>query len=390
MQAFPLPSPRFTPTDSTQLAADLLSTLAQHGSSPLPAGFAPAVLSRLTVHLLASTDEELLKSCTSTLKYTLQHDAPAVLAWRDDTANRTGLETILVVIDRLLSPAVSDHAAAEVGGLATQVVEKAGSDQLGPYLARLLQAVAARLESATQAHLIQSLVAVFARLAVVSPREVVDFLSDVRPAAAGQESGLQVVVAKWLENSVNFAGYEDIRQNVTALARLYELHDARLMGVMVRGELIVPASDRIMTRSKARQNPDRWTAIPAPLKMLKVLVEELGSPGGDERISSLGARGVIADGAEEDDEDDDFGDDDEEGDADWEDEPNLFDLGLGSTKAELMAFAEEAPASQRRQPDDDTQAYLAEFFRRAAGEASFAEMFRALSAEEQAKLRRLG
>lgn len=306
------------------------------------------------------------------------HDARQVFEWRDDRG-RSGLEAILVIIDRLLGPSIDDNAAAEVGGLATQVVEKAGSEQLGPFLMQLLQAVAIRLESATQAHLIQSLITVFARLSLVSPREVVDFLSDVR---SGQESGLQVVMSKWLENSINFAGYEDIKQNVVALTKLYELHDQRLMAVQVKGDLIVPTSDRIMTRSKARQNPDRYTMVPAPLKIVKVLVEELASASGEGHISSLGANAALDD--EEDEEDVEDGQDE-----DWEDEPNLFDLGLGTTKAELMSFAEETPASQRR-ADDETQEFLMEFFRRAAREQGFADVFQALTTNEQEKLRKLG
>ena len=74
---------------------------------------------------------------------------------------------------------------------------------------QLLQAVAVRLGTATQAHFIQSLILVFARLSLISAEEVVGFLADVR---IGDQNGLQVVISKWLENSINFAGYEDIRQ----------------------------------------------------------------------------------------------------------------------------------------------------------------------------------
>jgi hypothetical protein len=43
----------------------------------------------------------------------------------------------------------------------------------------------------------------------VSPKEVVDFLAQVQ---VGSENGLAVVMGKWLENSVNFVGYDEIRQ----------------------------------------------------------------------------------------------------------------------------------------------------------------------------------
>lgn len=150
----------------------------------------------------------------------IEHDADQVFAWQD-SEGKGGLEVTLIVVDRLLGPNVDDHAAAEVGGLAAELVEKAGSERLGPYLTQLLRAVAVRLYSATSAHFIQSLILVFARLSLNSPREVVDFLASIQ---IGNESGLQVVMSKWLENSVNFAGYDEIRQKyVKCLPSLHML-----------------------------------------------------------------------------------------------------------------------------------------------------------------------
>jgi hypothetical protein len=190
------------------LAAELLSVLAEHASSPLPQGFVVTTMPRLGRLLLESQDDELLKHATCAVKNMLSHDPEQVFGFTDQNG-KAGLEVILIIIDRLLSPSVDDNAASEVGGLAAEVVEKAGSERLGPYLTQLLQAVATRLASATQAQFIQSLILVFARLSLISAQEVVGFLADIR---IGEQTGLQVVITKWLENSVNFAGYDDIRQ----------------------------------------------------------------------------------------------------------------------------------------------------------------------------------
>jgi hypothetical protein len=130
--------------------------------------------------LLGSTDDELLKSATTAVKNIIAHDHQQLFEWHDENG-RGGLEVVLFIIDRLLSSGVSDQAAGEVGALAAEVVEKAGSERLGPYLPQLLRAVAARLGSATQLDL-------------------------------DGVNGLQVVLAKWLENSISFAGYDEIRQ----------------------------------------------------------------------------------------------------------------------------------------------------------------------------------
>ncbi|KAF2089211.1 ARM repeat-containing protein [Saccharata proteae CBS 121410] len=356
----------------TNLAAELLAVLTEHSSTPLPQGFVVAVMPKVSRLLMGSNDEELLKAATTAVKNILEHDHQQLFDWHDEVG-KGGLEVVLVIIDRLLSPSVDDNAAAEVGALAAEVVEKAGSERLGPYLMQLLRAVAVRLGSATQAQFIQSLTLVFARLSLVNASEVVDFLAQVQ---VGQENGLQVVMSKWLENSIMFAGYEEIRQNVIALSKLYDLNDPRLTQVMVKGDLVMPQTDRIMTRSRARQNPDRYTMIPAPLKILKVLVEELLSASGSGNMRAMENAAAAAELADDDDEDEE-----------WEDDPTELDLGLGSTKAELMAYGDESSVFGGRQRDDETQAYLIQFFRESVQKPGFQEAFNAMTPQEQEKLR---
>jgi hypothetical protein len=192
----------------TNLAADLLAILTKFGTEPLPPGFVAAVMPKLNRILMESVDDELLKSATCAVKNILSHDHAQLFEWHDETG-KGGLEVILIVIDRLLGPSVDDNAAAEVGGLAAELVEKAGSERLGPFLPQLLRAVAVRLGTAEQAQFIQSLILVFARLALVNAKDILDFLAETQ---VGNENGLQVVITKWLENSVNFAGYDEIRQ----------------------------------------------------------------------------------------------------------------------------------------------------------------------------------
>lgn len=114
--------------------------------------------------------------------------------------------------------------------------------------------------------------------------------------------------------------------------------------------------------------------IPAQLKILKVLVEELLSASGN-------ARNLDAEAAAE------LGEDGS-ADGDWEDDPNDFlDLGLGATKEQLMAFDNDGPSAFSRGRDDETQAYLLNFFRDASSKPGFAEAFNSLSQDEQEKLR---
>jgi hypothetical protein len=168
---------------------------------------------------------------------------------------------------------------------------------------------------------------------------------------------------------------------------------------MVKGDLIIPKSDRIMTRSKAKQSelsesyqpfstyfsepilkkliadPDQFTIIPAQLKIVKVLIEELLSASGAQNASAAAAAAEFAD---------------EEDDDGWEDVPSVLDLGLSGTKADLMAFG-EGQGSFMRQRDDETQAYLTEFFVNVSREnvAGFNELYPLLTDGEKEKLNEL-
>ncbi|KMU84325.1 importin subunit beta-5 [Coccidioides immitis H538.4] len=357
----------------TNLAVELLRALAENGLEPLPQGLVASVMPKLNRLLLASTEPDLLPPATLAVKHMLAHDPNQFFAWRDPQTGKDGVESALIIISRLLGETVEDSAAAEVGALAGELVEKAGAEKLGPFLPQLLRAVAQRLATAEQAQFIQSLILVFARLSLVSTRDVIDFLAQLD---IGGSSGLNVVLSKWLESSVNFVGFDEIRQNVIALAKLYALGDQRISEVQVKGDLIIQDTGRIKTRSQSRLNPDQYTIIPAPLKIIKILVEELSSASGMKGINAAGSV-VGTEDLESDDENDD-----------WEDVPsNILDLGLGITKQELMAFGE---GDVFRQRDDETQAHLSQFFREEAAKPGFQEIFAALKPEEQDRLRSLG
>lgn len=120
-------------------------------------------------------------------------------------------------------------------------------------------------------------------------------------------------------------------------------------------------------------DPDQYTIIPASLKIVKVLIEELGSASGASRELDPAAAAELAEEGSNDD--------------DWEDEPNPFlDLGTGLSKEQLMSFAVDDGPGIGRQKDDETSAFLVEFFKRAAVTPGFADEFQALTADEQRKL----
>lgn len=128
-------------------------------------------------------------------------------------------------------------------------------------------------------------------------------------------------------------------------------------------------------------DPDQFTIIPASLKILKVLVEELLSASGVHGAANAAAAIAAADFVDADEDDGDDG---------WEDErSDTLDLASAGTKADLMGWAESLGG--QRQRDDETQTYLTEFFIRAAREdiAGFRNWFEMLTEDEKKKLHEL-
>ncbi|KAI4193954.1 MAG: hypothetical protein LQ348_002748 [Seirophora lacunosa] len=354
----------------SDMAVSLLSSLAEHGLKPLPQNFVATVMPKLYRLLFSSNDFSLNQSATVTIRHLLSRDPDQVFSWQDPATGKGGLEIVLLIIDRLLGPDVDDASAAEVGGLAVELVEKAGADRLGPYLMQLLRIVAVRLSTAEHASFIQNLVLVFARLALTNAKEVLDFLAQVHIEGGAGGTGLEVVLRKWLEHSVHFSGYDAIRQNIIALTNIYKLHDDRLANIRVQGDLMADNSSRIKTRSQSKRTPDRYSIIPVPLKLTKVLISELSNP------LTPSTPGLMQNKLS--------GDSDDE-DGEWEDEPNLVDLGNPKTTADLMAYADEAKWNGH-QMDDDTQSYLIDFFKHASTEPDFQNLYHGLTDEEREKL----
>lgn len=381
----------------TNLAAELVSALAEFGSEPLPAGFVQAVMPKLQRVLMEAMDAELVRPATTALNHMLSKGTQQFLDWHD-AQGKGAIEVTLTIINRLLnSPDVDEIAGQEVGGLASVLVTKFGADKLGPnHLLDLLRAVAVRLATSEQVQFIQSLCMVFVNLSAAgATKDVLDFLGDLNINGA---NGLAVVLTKWLETAVLFAGFDEVRLNVVALSKIFSLYDARVHAVLVKGDLIVDDSSatatRIKTRSQARLNPDRWTSVPADLKILKILVDELASAA-TSRFPDLAAAQAAADEADE-------VDDDAEDADDWEDVGSGGALDLASTKArnDLMSLAAEygdgagadgagpSPTGSRAR-DEETADYLFNWFKDEAGKEGFVALFEGLSEEEKGRLREL-
>ena len=347
-------------TALTDVSASILKILAENAKQPLPQGFIATAMPRLCRIIFSDTDFYIKQLATLAIKHMLMNDKEQVFGWTDPQLGKNGLEVCFMIIGHLLGPAVDEVSAAEVGELAVSVVDQAGAAALGTSMEELLRVLAQRLYTAEHLSLIQSLTSVFARLSLISASDVINFLASMPISAT--TNALTVVLTKWLENSTGYVGFDAIRQNTAALMALYKTHDPRLAAIEVNGDLIPDSSSRIKTRSMAKNQPIRFTRVPAPLKLLKVLVAEL-LPYGDPNaafakplkspgLSIGGGRPASSDGSWE-------SDDEDQG-------------GTGSV------FNGKGGAV-----DDATQKMLVEFFRAEGADQGFQLLYGQLNEDER-------
>ncbi|MCJ1311847.1 hypothetical protein MMC25_005520 [Agyrium rufum] len=390
----------------------MLTYLTEKAPANLPPGFVDSVMPKLCRIIFMDKDSAgvdaafLHQKATSVIQLMISHEPEQVFAWKDPEIGKSGLEMTLLVIERLLGPNIEDVSAAEVGSLAVELVSKADVETIRPLLPNLLKVAAQRLALARHDPLIQSLTLLFANLVLHDASEFLTFLESIHPLGEDQPSGLEVVLRKWVEHSINFVGSDAINMNIRALSNVYRLFDPRILAIRVQGDLIInpnsTSSSRIKTRAAAKREPDQYEIISLQLKLLKLLIAELpadlspfmapppatssnpNSVGGSAVISPMKASLYQQDG----DSDEDDGDDD-----DWSDAS--ADQDFASTQT--PSFAARAHRGSLIFSDAGGNVYfdrsvidaLIDFFVQVAGWKEFQSMCADLKEDERAKLRSL-
>lgn len=105
-----------------------------------------------------------------------------------------------------------------------------------------------------------------------------------------------------------FQGFWNGKVSTIGLVQLFLNGRESLNRIIVKGDFVITEanSNTIMTRAKARNNPDQFQAIPFPAKALKILLHDVQNS-----IESSGTKGagIMTDDAESDDGDDEWADD---------------------------------------------------------------------------------
>lgn len=213
---------------------------------------------------------------------------------------------------------------------------------------------------------------VFCKLVLnASPENLINALTAVNvvmPDSQQQRNGLEAVLPIWFGSFEVTRGYEKIQQNILALGKLYSLNDSRLSSMIVDGDIIPYEGDMIITRSKSKTMPQKYTQIPAPVKILKLLANELGfqcqQPNAEDyQIENRG-------------------DDDDNGD-DWED---LEDIGV-PTYEKLKSYVDSDEEEEDGAPvgDQTVKEMLVQFFKECISKnlGNFQQYYEALDEDEK-------
>ncbi|BGP38381.1 hypothetical protein JCM10449v2_002313 [Rhodotorula kratochvilovae] len=288
-------------------ALDITSAIFSRFSTPLPAGAFARVADILFEMLAGTEDRDIIQTGLDVVTTVIRKDVNQLLDWRSPSG-QSGLELVLAQVGKLLQPSEHESAGLFVGDLVIHLVRKAGSS-IGPVLPDLLQAFVTRLATAQTAMFTQSLVLPFAYLISQQLDTVLTLLESLTvPSGAGQpaRSAIEVLLSAWCEYAGDFQGYWNQKVSSVALSQLYGAAATRasLQQVQVKGDMIVTGAnaDRIMTRARARANPEQFQPIPFPAKALKLLLHDA------QTTAKSGQAQGVPDDAVSDDEDDEWAD----------------------------------------------------------------------------------
>ncbi|KAG1180299.1 hypothetical protein G6F70_000463 [Rhizopus microsporus] len=250
-------------------AIDLLTAMTTFGPSPLPREFTEQMFPELMQLVWNVHDIDVHQSAQECLKKLISKDCERLLQWHDGSG-KSALDYIMHFIARLLEPTGSDSDALFVGDLIVTLIQKAGNS-IAPVLPDVLTAVLGRLMNTDSQPFIQSLVMVFAHLIISQQETVFNYLCNIQISG---KSGLEILMTTWCDNYDSFSGYYTLKVSAVALSKMFLANDPRLQNIHVKGEIVVNPNGGIVTRSRAKKNPDQYTAIPVPAKIIKLLIAD--------------------------------------------------------------------------------------------------------------------
>lgn len=239
------------------IAFDILNGIIEGSDRALPDGFVDTIWPAFSIPL--EIDEE--QTVHEILRNLVRKAWPQIVAG-------THVDELLHIIGTAFTTAGDESVSFYIPQLVTCLIRQSG-DLLADMMPKLLDIIVEKLrEPGLSTAYQQNLVSVFAELSITQAGPLVAFLTQ-------REGGLERVMRTWCEVFPDFHGYASIRTSVVGLSQVYRSRHPALASLEVRGDLIPDTSGRILTRSRAKNNPDRYTMVPLPAKIVKLFLAEL-------------------------------------------------------------------------------------------------------------------
>ncbi|OQS02216.1 importin [Thraustotheca clavata] len=274
-------------SQAMELLEMVLKHALPHSTPELRGQIVTAVLDPLLNILLVTDDGSVLQSGGNCIKWCVMHAAVTVQNTPlklPRTTGMSGVDGVMQVAAKLLSPTVSDSGAMTVGGLVSQVLLHLSNVLPVQTVQSLLHAVSIRLAQAELPSLIQSLCMVYARLIHSHGAQVILDALAALPGANNQGTMLEFVCSTWVQHQTEFYGNYSIKVTVLALLQIVQANDARVSALLVQEDPVVDISEKRTTRSQKKTR--EFTKIPFSTKVLGILaqtyVQVAMDDGGDE------------------------------------------------------------------------------------------------------------
>lgn len=261
----------------------------------LPSEISDYIFEPLVNVLKESSEDETLQLATDAFSYLIYNTDPTVMVSK--------LDTVVNVLDTLLSINVSDTAAMNVGTLIVTIFTKF-SNEIQSLIPVILRAAVERLIQSKNISTQQNLISLLCFLTCSDVNQTVKLLFQLQDEQ--QDPNLvQKLLIKWFESFEVIRGERKIKENIVALSKLYSLGDPRIAAIVVNGDLIPYEGDLIITRSMAKKMPNKYTQISPYTKIVKLFVAELGfqtkQPDVHEHVPTNTLKEHVAASAEDDD-----------------------------------------------------------------------------------------
>lgn len=329
-------------------AIELLTILLVHSPAEAAAAIHGAVTSPILSLALTSGDEAIIEAGSSYLRTVMQVGGASVLNWQGVDPGQI-VESMLMVVRRLLEPSLGDFASSKVGGLLMELIRCAGP-LVGPHLPSILVSIANKLVRVDYPATVQSLVCVIAHLIMTDVGQVLDCL------AAGQVMGMEesgnqspssavsAVMDVWTQRQMEIRTPYDIKLTTAALSKLLMSPHPALDTVMVKGRRTDTGNSAIRTRSRSKTQQEEWSYVPLRVKIIMLLTDAYIETTTQDVGHGFGGGGE----SEYDDDGDDSG-------SDWEEDGNAHNEreGEGDMMSEWSTIQQQLGGLYGLDADDD-------------------------------------